>query len=204
MITQFERQLTEVQGSPYNQAAEMMILHYMAIGYKFKMNRNQMLDDYIASPKVLFTSVVPQYQSPYDEEVIELAMSLGWKFVCCGRLYTELEQFSYDRKRTNWGLCWKWDIVWPLGIKDMIVSNKENNAKTAFIGYRMDEVIDMNVADYSGTCIDASEFTKQFCDYVSDRSFNNFAFSELLLAIVEKDVKVFIEENVEKYFEKIS
>lgn len=193
----------KVEGSPYNQVVEMMILHYETKGYKFKMNRNQMLDDYIASPKVLFTTVVPQYQSPYDEEMIEFAMSLGWKFVCCGRLYAELEQFSHDRKRTKWGSNWTWDTIWPMSIKDMILFSKEKKGKTAFIGYRMDEVIDMNVADYSGTCIDASEYTKMFCDYVSDRSFNNFAFADLLLAIVQKDVKVFIEENEEKYFEKV-
>lgn len=204
MIVQYNRTYKELKRSIYNQTIDGLILYNEMNGYRLKANRNQILDDYIASPKLLITTVVPIYDSPYDEEAIILGMSLGWKFKCCGRSFADVEQFEHDKNKTKWLSCWSWDNMWPMQIKDIIDSNKKNGTKTAFIGYRIDEAVDMNAADYSGTCIDAMEYTKGHCDFVSDRSFNNFAFGELLIEIINKDIKKFVKENFLKYFENLN
>lgn len=66
----------------------------------------------------------------------------------------------------------------------------------------MEDVFPMFESNYSGTCVDALQYTKQYCDYVSDRSFNSFAFAELLVHIIKEDVKKFLKENLQKYFIK--
>ena len=66
----------------------------------------------------------------------------------------------------------------------------------------MEDVFAMIEANYSGTCVDALEYTKLYCDFVSDRSFNSFAFAELLVHIIKQDVKKFLRENFQKYFIK--
>lgn len=202
MITQFYRIKTKTNSSIYSESIEDFVSTQSNLGYELKVDKIQILDDYISSPKLLITSVVPVYDSPYEEESIILAMALGWKFKCCGRAFEELEQFEIDKKKTKWNFSWSWDICYPLGIKDIVERNKLENIKTAFIGYRMDEIDIMTTSDYSGTSIDAMEYTKQFCKFVSDRSFNNFAFSELLLEIIKTDIKDFLDKNKEKYFER--
>ena len=83
-----------------------------------------------------------------------------------------------------------------------IRSKRNNGYTTAFIGYKMEDVFAMFEANYSGTCVDALQYTKQFCDFVSDRTFNSFAFGELLVHIVKQDLKKFLRENFQKYFFK--
>lgn len=204
MITQTSRNKDKIEGSIYNYAVDAFINTQSFLGYKLKVAKNEILNDYVSHPKLLLTSIVPLYDSPIEEEVITLAMDYGWKFKCCGRSFTEVEQFQCNKKNTKWYMNWTWDTVWPIQIKNIIAINKEQGATTAFIGYRMDEVTDMVVADYSGTCIDAMSYTKDFCTFVSDRAFNNFAFSELLLEIIKKDIYDFLDNNKKKYFEKIS
>lgn len=166
--------------------------------YVLSASRTEILEDYKSRKKVMVTDVLPLGEKDYDKDALGFATQLEWEFtlysddsVC--PLYDEQDWLS------TWN-CYHYDDVEK--ICTYIRSKRNNGYIAAFIGYKMEDVFAMFEANYSGTCVDAMQYTKQYCDFVSDRSFNSFAFSELLIHIVKQDVKKFLRENFEKYFIK--
>ena len=161
--------------------------------YVLSASRTEILEDYTSRKKVMVTDVLPLGEKDYDKDALDFATQLEWEFtlysdgnVC--PLYDEQDWLS------TWN-CYHYDAD---KICTYIRSKRNNGYTTAFIGYKMEDVFAMFEANYSGTCVDAAQYTKLYCDFVSDRSFNSFAFSELLIHIVKK----FLRENFEKYFIK--
>lgn len=143
--------------------------------------------DYIKSKKILITTVVPNYTSEYDIEAIYIARSLGWQFKCWCPYTTDYEAFySYLKDNKMWD-NWEWDTKTNYDIREWM-SHTDDFTFTAFIGFRISECNCMRAAELSGTCVDAMEPVKNSCDFISDKSFNNFAFGELLIAIMQKDI----------------
>ena len=167
-------------------------------GYVLSIPRTEILKDYICRKKVMVTDVLPLCEKDYDKDALDFATQLGWEFtlyqdnnVC--PLYDEQDWLA------SWN-CYHYDNIDK--VCAYICSKRKNGYTTAFIGYKMEDVFAMYEANYSGTCVDALEYTKLYCDFVSDRSFNSFAFAELLVHIVKQDVKKFLRENFQKYFIK--
>ena len=166
--------------------------------YVLCASRTEILEDYSSMKKVMVTDVLPLGEKDYDKDALDFATQLGWEFT----LYQDDSTCPlYDEQDwlESWN-CYHYDDVEK--ICAYICSKKKNGYTTAFIGYKMEDVFAMFEANYSGTCVDALEYTKLYCDFVSDRSFNSFAFAELLVHIVKQDVKKFLRENFQKYFIK--
>lgn len=166
--------------------------------YVLSAPRTEILEDYTSKKKIMVTDVLPLGEKDYDKDALDFATELGWEFT----LYQDDSTCSiYDEQDwlASWN-CYHYDDVEK--ICAYIRSKRNNGYTTAFIGYKMKDVFAMFEANYSGTCVDALQYTKQYCDFVSDRSFNSFAFAELLVYIVKQDVKKFLRENFQKYFVK--
>ena len=166
--------------------------------YVLSASRTEILEDYTSRKKVMVTDVLPLGEKDYDKDALDFATELGWEFT----LYQDDSTCSiYDEQDwlASWN-CYHYDDVEK--ICTYIRSKRNSGYTTAFIGYKMKDVFAMFEANYSGTCVDALQYTKQYCDFVSDRSFNSFAFAELLVHIVKQDVKKFLRENFQKYFIK--
>ena len=166
--------------------------------YVLIASRTKILEDYTSRKKVMVTDVLPLGEKDYDKDALDFATQLGWEFT----LYQDDSTCPlYDEQDwlSSWN-CYRYNDVEK--ICTYIRSKRNNGYITAFIGYKMEDVFAMFEANYSGTCVDALEHTKQYCDFVSDRSFNSFAFAELLVHIVKQDVKKFLRENFQKYFIK--
>lgn len=166
--------------------------------YVLSASRTEILKDYASMKKVMVTDVLPLGEKDYDKDALDFANMLGWEFT----LYQDDSTCPlYDGQDwlESWN-CYHYDDVEK--ICAYICSKKKNGYTTAFIGYKIEDVFAMFEANYSGTCVDALEYTKLYCDFVSDRSFNSFAFAELLVHIVKQDVKKFLRENFQKYFIK--
>lgn len=166
--------------------------------YVLSASRTEILEDYTSRKKVMVTDVLPLGEKDYDKDALDFAIELGWEFT----LYQDDSTCSiYDEQDwlVSWN-CYHYDDVEK--ICTYIRSKRNSGYITAFIGYKMEDVFAMFEANYSGTCVDALQYTKQYCDFVSDRSFNSFAFAELLVHIVKQDVKKFLIENFQKYFIK--
>lgn len=166
--------------------------------YVLSASRTEILEDYKSRKKVMVTDVLPLGEKDYDKDALDFATQLEWEFTLYSNdsvcpLYDEQDWLS------TWN-CYHYDDVEK--ICTYIHSKRNNGYTTAFIGYKMEDVFAMFEANYSGTCVDAVQYTKLYCDFVSDRSFNSFAFSELLIHIIKQDVKKFLRENFEKYFIK--
>lgn len=166
--------------------------------YVLSASRTEILEDYTSRKKVMVTDVLPLGEKDYDKDALDFATQLGWEFT----LYSDNSICPlYDEQDwlASWN-CYHYDDVEK--ICTYIRSKRNNGYTTAFIGYKMEDVFAMFEANYSGTCVDALQYTKQYCDFVSDRTFNSFAFAELLVHIVKQDVKKFLRENFQKYFIK--
>lgn len=166
--------------------------------YVLSAPRTEILEDYTSKKKIMVTDVLPLGEKDYDKDALDFATELGWEFT----LYQDDSTCSiYDEQDwlASWN-CYHYDDVEK--ICTYIRSKRNNGYTTAFIGYKMEDVFAMFESNYSGTCVDALQYTKQYCDFVSDRSFNSFAFAELLVHIVKQDVKKFLRENFQKYFVK--
>lgn len=166
--------------------------------YVLSAPRTEILEDYTSKKKIMVTDVLPLGEKDYDKDALDFATELGWEFT----LYQDDSTCSiYDEQDwlASWN-CYHYGDVEK--ICTYIRSKRNNGYTTAFIGYKMEDVFAMFEANYSGTCVDALQYTKQYCDFVSDRSFNSFAFAELLVHIVKQDVKKFLRENFQKYFIK--
>lgn len=166
--------------------------------YVLSASRTEILEDYTSRKKVMVTDVLPLGEKDYDKDALDFATQLGWEFT----LYQDDSTCQlYDEQDwlASWN-CYHYDDVEK--ICTYIRSKRKNGYTAAFIGYKMEDVFAMFEANYIGTCVDALQYTKQFCDFVSDRSFNSFAFAELLVHIVKQDVKKFLRENFQKYFIK--
>lgn len=166
--------------------------------YVLSAPRTEILEDYTNKKKIMVTDVLPLGEKDYDKDALDFATQLGWEFT----LYQDDSTCSiYDEQDwlASWN-CYHYDDVEK--ICTYIRSKRNNGYTTAFIGYKMEDVFAMFESNYSGTCVDALQYTKQYCDFVSDRSFNSFAFAELLVHIVKQDVKKFLRENFQKYFIK--
>lgn len=166
--------------------------------YVLNASRIEILEDYMDRKKIMVTDVMPLGEKDYDKDALDFATQLGWEFTlfqdestCL--IYNEQDWLS------NW-ICRHYIDVNE--ICNYIRLKIKNGYTTAFIGYKMEDVFPMFESNYSGTCVDALQYTKQYCDYVSDRSFNSFAFAELLVHIIKEDVKKFLKENLQKYFIK--
>lgn len=166
--------------------------------YVLIASRTEILKDYMSCKKVMVTDVLPLGEKDYDKEALDFATKLGWEFT----LYQDDSTCSlYDEQ--DWLSTWNCYHYNNMDKVCTYIRSKRNNGyTTAFIGYKMEDVFAMFEANYSGTCVDALQYTKQYCDFVSDRSFNSFAFAELLVHIVKQDVKKFLRENFQKYFIK--
>lgn len=166
--------------------------------YVLSASRTEILEDYMSRKKVMVTDVLPLGEKDYDKDALDFATQLGWEFT----LYQDDSTCSlYDEQ--NWLASWNCYHYNDMDKVCTYIRSKRNNGyTTAFIGYKMEDVFAMFEANYSGTCVDALQYTKQFCDFVSDRTFNSFAFAELLVHIVKQDVKKFLIENFQKYFIK--
>lgn len=166
--------------------------------YVLSAPRTEILEDYTSKKKIMVTDVLPLGEKDYDKDALDFATQLGWEFT----LYQDDSTCSiYDEQDwlASWN-CYHYDDVEK--ICTYIRSKRNSGYTTAFIGYKMEDVFAMFEVNYSGTCVDALQYTKQYCDFVSDRSFNSFAFAELLVHIVKQDVKKFLRENFQKYFVK--
>lgn len=166
--------------------------------YVLSTSRTEILEDYMSRKKVMVTDVLPLGEKDYDKDALDFATQLGWEFT----LYSDNSVcLLYDEQ--DWLASWNCYHYNDMDkVCTYIRSKRDNGYTTAFIGYKMEDVFAMFEANYSGTCADALQYTKQFCDFVSDRSFNSFAFAELLVHIVKQDVKKFLRENFQKYFIK--
>ena len=166
--------------------------------YVLSTSRTEILEDYMSRKKVMVTDVLPLGEKDYDKDALDFATQLGWEFT----LYSDNSVcLLYDEQ--DWLASWNCYHYNDMDKVCTYIRSKRNNGyTTAFIGYKMEDVFAMFEANYSGTCADALQYTKQFCDFVSDRSFNSFAFAELLVHIVKQDVKKFLRENFQKYFIK--
>ena len=166
--------------------------------YVLSASRTEILEDYMSRKKVMVTDVLPLGEKDDDKDELDFATQLGWEFT----LYQDDSTCSlYDEQ--NWLASWNCYHYSDIDkVCTYIRSKRKNGYITAFIGYKMEDVFAMFEANYSGTCVDALQYTKQYCDFVSDRSFNSFAFAELLVHIVKQDVKKFLKENFQKYFIK--
>lgn len=166
--------------------------------YVLSASRTEILEDYTSRKKVMVTDVLPLGEKDYDKDALDFATHLGWEFT----LYQDDSTCPlYDEQ--DWLASWNCYHYNDIDKVCTYIRSKRNNGyTTAFIGYKMEDVWAMFEANYSGTCADALQYTKQFCDFVSDRSFNSFAFAELLVYIVKQDVKKFLRENFQKYFIK--
>lgn len=166
--------------------------------YVLSASRTEILEDYISRKKVMVTDVLPLGENDYDKDALDFATQLGWEFT----LYqhdTACPLFDEQDWLASWN-CYHYNDMDK--VCTYIRSKRNNGYTTAFIGYKMEDVFAMFEANYSGTCVDALQYTKQFCDFVSDRTFNSFAFVELLVHIVKQDLKKFLRENFQKYFIK--
>ena len=166
--------------------------------YVLSASRTEILEDYTSRKKVMVTDVLPLGEKDYDKDALDFATQLGWEFT----LYQDDSTcLLYDEQDwlSSWN-CYHYNDIDK--VCTYIRSKRNNGYTTAFIGYKMEDVWAMFEANYSGTCVDAMQYTKQFCDFVSDRTFNSFAFAELLVHIIKQDVKKFLRENLQKYFIK--
>lgn len=158
------------------------------------------IEDYIQSNKVIITTVVPDYGSNYDIEPIMQARELGWEFKCWCESASNYEGFYYAKKGHRLWNLWSWDTKSNDNIADCMESLKNRSYTIGYVGFKISECSNMRYADWSGTCVDAMEPTKQSCDFISDRSFNNFAFGEIVMAILKEDLRIFT--HTQKFIKK--
>ena len=199
MIVQYNKPLTNTKPADlFTYIVNEYVMEQYIKFFVLKSSTKKILEDYKNEKKIMVTDVMPLGENSYDKDALDYAAQLGWEFT----LYQDADACPmYDSQ--GWLSTWDCHKYYDIDeICNYISSKKKDEYTVAFIGYKMKDIFAMYEADYSGTSVDAMKHTKMYCDIVTDRSFNSFAFAELLMHIVKKDVEKFLKENSEKYFVK--
>lgn len=125
------------------------LFNYMK-DYVLSAPRTEILEDYTSKKKIMVTDVLPLGEKDYDKDALDFATELGWEFT--------LSHFHTFTLYQDDSTCSIYDDVEK--ICTYIRSKRNNGYTTAFIGYKMEDVFAMFEANYSGTCVDALQYTK--------------------------------------------
>jgi len=117
----------------------------------------------------------------YDKEMMKLLGTIGWEFEFVS---DDKKGFNITKKRIS-------DLGYELhqaSAKDRLKIIKDYKKIIGydivlFIGDSLSDIPSLAEADYSGTCNNAPEMVKDFCDYSSNLNGGNGALADILFKI---------------------